>query len=172
MSLNLSIAQMLAQLEARVAHHQKQQALYDEQEAFYRDKAAFHKAELAAAQGHLEAFRSAAVAAGELLVRDKSVAPPSPVPADDIDVRRKKSLSRMMARVLEDLPPDQTFGATSVTRAIQERWGAKLRRQPDPRSVATTLRRWALDGRIDQVREGRAHNEGLYRKRPVGSSDP
>ena len=165
MSLNLSIIQMLAQLEARVAHHQKQQTLHVEQEAFHRDKAAFHTAELEAAQTHLEAFRVASVAAGELLERDKSVAPPPARPDGDLDVNRKRSLNRMVARILEDLSPDETFGATSVTRAIQERWGAKLRRRPDPRSVATTLRRWALDRRIDQVREGRAHHEGLYRKR-------
>lgn len=166
MSGNLSIAQMMAQLEARVAHHERQQALHSEREALHRDKAAFHKAQLEAAQAHLEAFRAASAAAGELLVRDTSVAAPAPGPADDIDVRRKKSLSRMMARVIEELPPDAVFGATSVTQAIQRLWGPKLRRQPDPRSVATTLRRWAAAGEIDQVREGRAHNEGLYRKRP------
>ncbi|HWM91124.1 MAG TPA: hypothetical protein VN493_10185 [Thermoanaerobaculia bacterium] len=172
MSLNLSIAQMVAQLEARVVHHQKLLDLHAGQEAFHHEKVTLHQAELDAAQGHLDAFRAAAVAAGELLERDKSVAPPSPGPADDLDLRRRKSLSRMMARVLEDLPPDQTFGATTVTRAIQERWGAKLRRRPDPRSVATTLRRWALDGRIDQIREGRAHNEGLYRKKREAGSEP
>lgn len=143
MSVNLSIAQMMAQSEARVA--------------------AFHKAQLEAAQAHLEAFRAASTAAGELPVRDTSVAAPTPGPVEDIDVRRKKALSRMMARVIEELPSDAIFGATSLTQAIQRRWGAKLRRQPDPRSVATTLRRWAQDGRIIQVREGRAHNEGLHR---------
>jgi len=162
--LNLSIPQMLAQLEARVAHHQKQQALHAEQEATHRDKAAFHQAGLEAARAHLEDFRAATVAAGELLESDKSVAPPPAFPADDIEVNRKRALSRMMARVIEDLDPGATFGATALTRAIQARWGAKLRRQPDPRSVATTLRRWALAGDIVQVREGRAHHEGLYRK--------
>ncbi|HEX5715405.1 MAG TPA: hypothetical protein VF179_04550 [Thermoanaerobaculia bacterium] len=166
MSQNLSIAQMLAQLEARVAHHERQQALHSEQEALYRDKAAFHREQLEAARANLEAFRAASVAAGELLVRDRSVEAPAPTPAEDIDVRRRKSLSRMMARVIAELPPDAVFGARSLTSTIQRRWGAKLRRQPDPRSVATTLRRWAQDGRIAQVREGRAHNEGLYRKRP------
>lgn len=165
MSGNLSISQMLAQLEARVAHHAAQQALHDEQERLHRDKAAFHREQLAAAQAHLEAFRAASAAAGELLVRDRSVAAPAPARSDDIDVRRRKALSRMMARVVEEMPADAVFGTSRITRAIRERWGAKLRRQPDPRSVATTLRRWALSGRLVQVREGRAHNEGLYRKK-------
>lgn len=163
--MNLSIPQMLAQLEARVAHHREQQAQSAKQEAFFRGKAELHQARLEAAQARLEAFRAAAAAAGELLESDRSVAPPPSRSDDDIEVNRKKALNRMMARVIEDLPPDAVFGATSVTEAIQRRWGAKLRRQPDPRSVATTLRRWANDGRLRQVREGRAHNEGLYRKR-------
>ena len=164
-SANLSISQMLVQLEARVAHHEKQQALHSEQEALHRDKAAFHQAQLEAARAHLEAFRSASAAAGDLLVQDKSVGSPQPAPAGDVEVHRKKSLSRMMARVIEELPSDAVFGATSLTNAIQQRWGARLRRQPDRRSVAATLRRWALDGRVEQVREGRAHAEGLYRKK-------
>lgn len=164
--MNLSVPQVLAQLEARVAHHQKQQALHAEKEAAHRDKAAFHQARLEAAQAHLEAFRAVAGAAGDLLQTDNSVAAPPTAPADDVEVNRKRSLNRMIARVIEDLGPDATFGATSVTRAIQARWGAKLRRQPDPRSVATTLHRWALAGQIVQVREGRARHEGLYRKSP------
>ena len=166
MSANLSISQMLAQLEARVAHHERQQALHSEQEALHRDKAEFHKTQLEAARAHLEAFRSASAAAGDLLVTDKSVAAPSPVPVQDVEIHRKKALSRMMARVIEELPADAVFGPSHLTHAIQKRWGPRLRRQPDRRSVATTLRRWALDGRIEQVREGRAHNEGLYRKKP------
>lgn len=165
MSDNLSISQMLAQLQARVVHHEQRQAFHSEQEALHRDKAAFHQAQLEAARAHLEAFRSASSAAGDLLVHDKSVAAPAPASAD-VDVHRKKSLSRMMALVIEELPADAVFGPTHLTEAIRQRWGAKLRRQPDRRSVATTLRRWAQDGRIEQVREGRAHSEGLYRKKP------
>ena len=165
MSENLSISQMLAQLEARVAHHAKLQALHDEQERLHHDKASFHREQLEAAQAHLEAFRAAAAAAGELLARDRLVATPQAQRNDDVDVRRGKALSRMMARVIEEMPADAVFRTSEITQAIRERWGAKLRRQPDPRSVATNLRRWALDGRLVQVRAGRAHNEGLYRKK-------
>lgn len=165
MTENLSIGQMLAQLEARVAHHAKQQALHDEQERLHRDKAAFHREQLEAAQAHLEAFRAASTAAGELLVRDRSIAAPQPQRNDDIDVRRRKALSRMMARVIEELPAETVFGTSDVTLAIRERWGSKLRRQPDPRSVATTLRRWVQADRLVQIREGRAHSEGLFRKK-------
>ena len=165
MSVNLSIGQMLAQLEARVAHHAAQKAIHDEQERLHRDKATFHREQLEAAQAHLEAFRAASAAAGELIERDRSVVAQAPPRNDDVDVRRGKALSRMMARVIEEMPADAVFRTSEITQAIRERWGSKLRRQPDPRSVATNLRRWAVDGRLVQVRAGRAHNEGLYRKK-------
>jgi len=165
MSLNLSIAQMLANLETKVALHRERKQFHAEQEAIHREQTAIHAAELDNALARLEAFRSAAEAAGELLEHAKlAAAPPSLPDLGDADLIRKRSLSRMVARVLEGLSPDQTFGAKTVTREIQERWGAKLRRRPDPRSVAATLRRWALAGRIHQVREGRSYYESLYRK--------
>jgi hypothetical protein len=165
MALNLSIAQMLANLETKVAHHRERKHFHAEQEATHGEQTAFHAAELDNALARLDAFRSAAEAAGELLEHARLAAQPAAQPdLDDADLIRKRSLSRMVARVVEGLPPDQTFGARSVTREIQERWGAKLRRRPDPRSVAATLRRWAASGRIHQVREGRAYYESLYRK--------
>jgi hypothetical protein len=167
MALNLSIAQMLASLETKVALHRERKQFHAEQEAIHREQTALHAAELDNALARLEAFRSAAEAAGELLEHAKLAALPPPQPdLDDADLIRKRSLSRMVARVVEGLPADQTFGARAVTREIQERWGAKLRRRPDPRSVAATLRRWAAAGRIHQVREGRAYYESLYRKEP------
>jgi hypothetical protein len=68
----------------------------------------------------------------------------------------------MIARVLKDKAPDEIFGPIAVTNEINKRWGAKLRRKPDPRTVAATLRRWAVAGRIHRTREGRAHYESLY----------
>jgi hypothetical protein len=165
MALNLSIAQMIADLETKVAHHRERKQFHAEQEAIHHEQTALHAAELDNALARLEAFRSAAEAAGELLEHARlAAAPPQQPDLDDADLIRKRSLSRMMTRVVESLPPDQTFGARSVTREIEKRWGAKLRRRPDPRSVAATLRRWAAAGRLHQVREGRAYYESLYTK--------
>lgn len=166
MGSSLSIDQMLKQLEERVDHHRERQKFHSEQEMLHRERTEHHTAGLETAMAHLEAFRAAASAAGDLLERDKSAAPPPAEPNLDADLTKKRSLSRMVARVLEGLAPDETFGARSVTREIQKRWGEKLRRRPDPRSVAANLRRWAFAGRIHQVREGRAHYESLYRKTP------
>lgn len=166
MALNLSIAQMLAKLEAKVAHHQERKAFHAEQETLHREQTAAHAAELETALAHLEAFRSASLSAGELLERDGSLSKPSAQAEPEADFKGKRSLSQMVAKVLEGRPADETFGASSVTREIEQRWGAKLRRRPDPRSVAATLRRWAAAGRLHQVREGRAYYESLYRKEP------
>lgn len=166
MALNLSIGQMLAKLEAKVAYHQERKAFHAEQEAVHREQAATHAAELQTALAHLEAFRSASLSAGELLERDGSLAKPSAQADAEADFKGKRSLSQMVAKVLEGRPADETFGASSVTREIEQRWGAKLRRRPDPRSVAATLRRWAAAGRLHQVREGRSYYESLYRKVP------
>jgi hypothetical protein len=166
MALNLSIAQMLAQLETKIAHHRERKAFHADQEVIHREQTAVHAAELETALSYMEAFKTASLSAEELLERDKSLVKPSAEPDAQVDLGGKRSLSRMMAKVLEGKAPDEIFGARAVTWEIQERWRAKLRRRPDPRSVAATLRRWRVAGRIHQVREGRAYYESLYRKVP------
>jgi hypothetical protein len=164
MSSNLSVAQMLAQLERKVAHHQERQAFHAQQEGFHREQSALHAGELETATERPEAFRSASVAAGEILDRSRPLAAPAVAANGDEDFGTGRTLSRMIARVLESKAPDQTFGANGVTAEIQKRWGAKLRRRVDSRTVSATLRRWAAAGRIRCTREGRAHYEGLYVK--------
>ena len=165
MSSNLSISQMLAQLETKIAHHRERQAFHAQQETFHREQAALHAAELATSIERFEAFSAAAAAAGELLDRSRPGSPPPPARDDNEDLGKGRPLSRMIARVLEDKRPNEVFGPSAVTAEINRRWGAKLRRRPDPRSVAATLRRWAVAGRIHRTREGRAHYESLYVKR-------
>lgn len=162
MTLDLSLSQMIAQLEAKVALHQEGQQFHTEQEALHRGKAAQHAVELEAAQAHLAALRAAAESAGEILGRGEAASSPSE--EDALDLNRKRSLSRMVAQVVEGKSPDETFGAHAVTREVEKRWGGKLRSRPDQRTVAALLRRWARSGRLHQVREGRAHHEALFKK--------
>lgn len=170
MSLDRSLGQMIAELEKKVGLHRERQSFHAEQEALHRDKAAQHGAELEAAQAHLQALRAAAETAGELLGRDEAAPSSQPERNDTLDVNRKRALSRMVAQVVESKSPDETFGARAVTQAVQERWGAQLRHHPDSRSVAALLRRWALSGRLHQVREGRAHHEALFQKKRPGGA--
>ena len=58
MSSEMSVARVLAQLEARAAHHQAQQAFHAGQEIHHREQRELHEAELATVSSNLEAFRS------------------------------------------------------------------------------------------------------------------
>ncbi|HEX7180683.1 MAG TPA: hypothetical protein VF756_02485 [Thermoanaerobaculia bacterium] len=161
MSSNLSIAQMQAQLEARVAHHRDQEAVHAQQEVFHREQKAFHAAELQTAIERLESFQAAAAAAGEFVTR-QSAATPAAGSDDGFVPGPNTGLSPLIAHVLQSKAPDETFGAADLAREITRRWGSKLRRRVDARSVAATLRRWAAAGRIHLVREGKAYAESLY----------
>jgi hypothetical protein len=168
---NSSISQVLIQLEERVEHHRERQSFHAEQESFHRERAAHHAAALEAALAHLGDFKTASAAAGELLERDRSAAPPPAEPEVDAELDNlRRPLSRMVARVVEGKAPDEIFGPDSVAREVQRRWGAKLRRKVNLRTVATTLRRMALAGRIHQIREGRPSHESLYSKTPPAAT--
>jgi uncharacterized protein DUF3253 len=174
MGSNLSIAQMLAQLETKVTHHRERQAFHAQQEAHHHEQATHHAAELATAVERCEAFRAASEAAGELLERSGAgAAPPAAAKEEDQDLGKGRPLSRMIARVLEGKKPDETFGPREVTKEINQRWGSKLRRRVDPRTVSATLRRWAARGRIHCTRKGRAYHEAQYlKKAPTAKAGP
>lgn len=53
----------------------------------------------------------------------------------------------------------QMEAKSALIREIQERWGPKLRHHIQPRSVSATLRRWAANGQIRLVRDGRSYYE-------------
>lgn len=67
-------------------------------------------------------------------------------------------------RTVVRVRPHEVFGPSSLADEIVERWGAKLKQDVDPRSVSATFRRWAAEGEIHQVRDGRAYHEALYTK--------
>lgn len=162
MRQEMSVSRLLAELEARVAHHESQEAHHAEQEAFHREKRATHAAELQSVRERLAAFRAAAEAAGEVVAR--SQVPAAPV-EDDLPPGAPVLISRLAARVIATLPPGETFGGAAITREINQRYGKRLRRPARTRNVATALRRMANAGRIVQIEPGRAHREGLYRRR-------
>lgn len=175
MGSNVSIAEALAQLEAKIAYHQEQQALHAAQEAHHAEQQAFHagqkgthQAEHRKAVERYEAFKAASESIGGMLV---DVKPPAPAPApmsDDVAIGGWRWLSRLMSRVIEAKEPDEVFGASTLITEIHRRWGAKLKQGIEPRSVSATLRRWAATGRIHLVRDGRSYYESLYtRQRPA-----
>jgi hypothetical protein len=161
-SRQLSVARILGQLEERIEHHERQQAFHTQQEAFHQEQKARHAAELAAARESYESFRAAADSAGELVARPLEEAAVD----DSIPSGKRAVLSRLIARVVATKGPVEPFGANAVAREVEERWGNRLKRRVDPRSVAAQLRRMARTGRIHQLRAGRAFHEALYSHTP------
>lgn len=76
-SSQLSVAQILANLEARIAEHREKEAFHAQQEVLHREQRAVHAGELEAMIRHYEAFKVTAEAAAEIAAR---VAPPAPPP--------------------------------------------------------------------------------------------
>jgi len=165
MGSNLSIAAALAQLEERTAHHKGQFEHHAAQEALHAEQKAAHEAEYRKTLERYESLKAVSTSIGDMLVDVKPAAPPPPPPLESIDVGKWRWLSKMMSLVIERKAPDEVFGASALIQEIQQRWGSKLRHPIHPRSVSSTLRRWAGMGLIRLVRDGRSHYESLYTKR-------
>ena len=171
MGANVSVTEMLAQLEAKVAYHKAQQELHAQKEALHAEQKGVHEAEYGKALKRCEAFKAAAAEAGEILVDVTPPAAAAPELPEDFGSSEWHWLSRLMSLILEGKAPDETFGPSKIVREIRERWGAKLPHKVDPRSVSVTLRAWATKGRIHKVREGRAYYEAIYTKgRPASGT--
>jgi hypothetical protein len=162
-SRQLSVARILGELEARIDHHRRQEAHHAQQEALHQEQKARHAAELAFALERYDTFRAAADAAGELVARPRE----KTAVDDSIPSGKWAVLSRLVARIVATKGPIESFGANQITREIEERWGDRLKRRVDPRSVAAKLRRMARTGHIHQLRAGRAFHEALYSRTPA-----
>jgi len=168
MSTAFSVAEILAKLEERIVHHQKQADFHAQQEVHHREQNAFHLAELKKVREHFEAFKTSALPAAELA--GQGAAPPQPVKEeveDDREFIGKRILaSRLVARVAERMADGVTFGAHQVAAEINRRYRDKLRRPIDARTVSVTLRRLQAAGRLHLVRQGKSNHEALYTKPP------
>ncbi len=168
MGSNLSITEALAQLEAKIAHHERQQehhtaqeAHHAEQQMFHAEQKVVHEAEHRKAIERYEAFKAASAGIGEMLA-DVAPASPSPAPPpEDVATKGWRWLSHLMSRVIEDKKPGEVFGASAIIEELYERWGDQLR-HIEPRSVSSTLRRWGAMGRLNVIRDGRSYAESLY----------
>jgi hypothetical protein len=162
MSRNLSVAQMLANLEARIAFHQERRAFHAEQEALHGEQLAFHDAELEKVRQRFEAFKAAADAAAELAtppVRE-TARQPEEIPY----FGNRPMLSRLAARVAEAWPEGETFGARAIAEEVNRRYRDVLKKPATPALVSVALRRLATAGRLRQVRPGKALYEALYER--------
>lgn len=161
MTQELSVAKVIANLEARLAFHREQEALHARQEEHHRDQRAIHAAEIEKVARSLEAFRNTAATAVELA---RPVPPPPP--PEDLATGSRTMVSRLIVRVVESRPADEAFGASSVAAEVNQRYGKKLERPVDTRAASVVLRRLRTRRQIHLVRKGRAAQEALYRRGP------
>lgn len=167
MKLQISVTQMLAELEAQVSYHRKQEAYHAEQEVYHREERARHAADLETAQARYESFRAAAESAGEWVgpkleeaARAQARKPQEP----DKDAGKAQTLSRAIRAVVVAKPAQEVFGASSVLRELQGKGLSRV----DVRTVGVTLRRLQAAGEIHLVQEGRAYHEAQYSRGPAG----
>lgn len=159
----MTVDEMIARLKRKIALHKEQEELHAREEAAHAEQRALHGAEHRKAVEQLEALRALSAAVGETIA---DVRLPPRATALPERVRRGKGhwIADLLERVIGTKAPGEVFGATSLIAEIEGLWGAQLREEIDPRSAAATLRRWADGGRLDVVRKGTSHREGLYTK--------
>jgi hypothetical protein len=159
MSLKMSLGEIIANLESRIAFHRDQAVVHAQQEEQHREQRVFHEAELKKVTEHCEALKTVAGPAAELALPAPAPAPrpePAPGPAPTLHV--------MVKQILEAHPDGEPFGKQRVTAEIARRFPAMPGKRVDPRSVSAALRRLLAKRRIHVVREGRPCHEALYAK--------
>jgi len=165
MSQELSVARILTELKEQIEHSRSREAFHAEQEVFHRQQRESHAADLQMALERYAMFEAAAEAAGELVTRARQARKEKEKTAvDDSIPAGKNVLSKLVARIVSGKDMEETFGATVITRELLERYGTRLQREVDVRSVAAKLRRMTRDRQIHRVREGRSFHESLYRR--------
>lgn len=164
MSLNLSVAQLLANLERRIAFHRDKAALHARQTEHHREQHALHEAELEKVSQHFESLKTLVGA-----VADLALPPGLSFPEGDSDLGPKPKVSKLAWRVIQGKPDGETFGPASVTAEINARFRDRLKKPADRRTVSAALRRLCYRYRIQLVQEGRASHGAVYTKGARGA---
>ncbi|HEY9421727.1 MAG TPA: hypothetical protein VIW92_09955 [Thermoanaerobaculia bacterium] len=157
MSSELSLSQILANMEAQIESFRKREAFHAEQEVFHREQRAAMAAELAAVLQSYEALKAVAGTAAEIASRTASAAPPPP----QEEILTSTVRSKLVGRVVARRPAGEVFSATEISAEVNRRYGRHLRQPANPRMVATALRRLADEGEVRLVQKGTPHHEGL-----------
>lgn len=160
MNPNISLAHVSASLEAQIAYHREQEALHSEREAFHREKRASHAADLEQLTQSLDALRSAARTASELVAR---AVPVRLVPAaGKTKASGRTTLHHAIKALLKTKGPHEVFGAKAITAEVNQHFREELRKPVSTRQTGVALRWMARRGLIAQVRKGRPFWEGQY----------
>ena len=165
MSTALSVAEVLAKLEARIAHHEQQVTYHKQQEVHHHEQSAAHAAELEKVRQHFAAFKAAALPAADLAGDLMAPEPAKEETPEDLRefIGKRITASQLIARVIDSLA-DVTFGATRVAAETNRRYHGHLKKPVDARTVSVVLRRLRNAGELRQVQPGGAAHEAVYSK--------
>jgi hypothetical protein len=164
MSAKLSVAEVLANLEARADFHRNRETFHAQQEIQHREQRAEHAAELEKVLQSLETFREVATTALSLAQQPLANQPS----AVQIEIPASGRLmgSRLVRTVVELWASAEPFGAAAVAREVNRQFRDRLRKSVDERAASDVLRRMKQEGLIHLVRKGKAFHEALYGKGP------
>jgi hypothetical protein len=157
MSAELSISQVLTDLEAQVRQLEEQEAFHARQEVFHREQRALRAGELAMIRERYETFKAAAAAAGEVVRRVKVEGADESAPP--------VTISKMIGRILDSKLAGERITPSSMAAEVNETFAKRLRRPVSSRTASVALRRLADLGYLDLVRGGKAFHEAIYAKR-------
>ena len=160
MSSELSLSQILANLEAKIASHREREAYHAEQEAFHREQRALQAADLAASLEHYEAFKAAAGPAAAIA---SSFTPAAPAKVEEIPSTTVRS--KLVSQVVAALPAEEVFSPSRISTELNRRYGRHLRSPASARMVSNALRRLLADGEVRLVQQGGPYHEALYTKK-------
>lgn len=167
MATSLPVDRILASLEEQRAFHEEREAFHAGQAAMHQEQQAHHAAEYARVTQHYEAFKASAGAAAELAAR---ALPAEPEPRAPEEPREEETLppgmrrSRLVEKVLADLPARTQVGPAWLAYEINRRFGKQLPQPVSPRLVSNHLRQMAARGRLEIARPGTSHRETWYRR--------
>ncbi len=166
MSSQLSVAKVLANLEAQMALHKEREAYHAQQEVFHREQRALHAAEYETVAKHFAAFQAASGGAAEIADRVEAAAQaaavPSEAPFEPWSSGKRPQPGPLVVRLIEEMPPGEVFGATRVAEEVNRRFSRALPRPMDSRLASAVLRRLLADGTLRLVKPGSPHHEALY----------
>ncbi|HEY9421769.1 MAG TPA: hypothetical protein VIW92_10170, partial [Thermoanaerobaculia bacterium] len=143
MSSELSLSQVLANLEAKIASHREKEAHHAEQEVFHREQRALQAAELATSLEHYEAFKAVAGPAAEIA---SSFTPATPQSVEEIPSTTVRS--KLVSQVVASLPAEEIFSPARISAVLNRRFGKHLRRPASARMVSNALRRLLAEGEV------------------------
>jgi hypothetical protein len=156
-SSELSLSQILAALESKIALHREKEVYHAEQEVFHREQRALQAAELASSQEHYEALKAVAGPAAEIV---SSFTPAAPKRVEEIPSTTVRS--KLVGQVVASLPAGEVFSSSRISNEVNRRYGKHLHRPASTRMVSNALRRLLAEGEVRLVQEGGPYHEALY----------